>query len=146
MTPGKPFIVFMLDQQRFALPCSDVKRIVRIVEITPVPDLPKEILGVINMQGQLIPVLDIRQRLGLKPIESQLEDLLVIVENQKQIITFIVNQVNFDEFLDSSSVAGNEVISGLECVKSIVKNKSEIIHVLDINKLQMNRGDYGLVY
>jgi purine-binding chemotaxis protein CheW len=135
MTMSKPFIVFLLDEQRFALPCSDVKRIVRIVEITPVPDLPKGMLGVINMQGKLIPVLDLRHRLGLKPVESQLEDLLVIVEKQKQIMTFIVNQVNFYEFLDSSSVTGSDVIEGLECVEKIIKDKSGIIHVLNINKL-----------
>ncbi len=129
------FIVFLLDEQRFALPSSDVKRIVRIVEITPVPDIPKGMLGVINMQGQLIPVLDIRQRLGLKPAESQLEDLLLIVKNQQQIMTFIVNHVSFYEFMDSSTVSGTDVIAGIECIDKIIKDKVGIIHVLNINKL-----------
>lgn len=131
----KPFIVFLLDEQRFALPCSDVKRIVRVVAITPVPDIPKGMLGVINMQGQLIPVLDIRQRLGLKPAESQLDDLLVIVENQEQIMTFIANQVDFYEFMDSSSVRGSDVIAGIECVDKIIKDTKGVIHLLNINKL-----------
>lgn len=132
---AKPYIVFLLGEQRFALPCNEVKRIVRIVEITPMPDLPKEMLGVINMQGQLIPVLNIRQRLGLAPTEYQLEDLLVVTENQKQIIAFIVNQVSFYEFMDSASVSSTDIMAGIECVDKIIKDKKGVIHVLNINKI-----------
>ena len=58
-------MVFTLDRQRYALPLSVVERVVRMIEITPVPHTPDIVLGVINAQGRVIPVVDIRRRFRL---------------------------------------------------------------------------------
>ena len=58
-------VVFRVDEQRFALPLSTVERLLRAVEITPVPDAPAIMLGAIDVHGRVLPVLDIRRRFRL---------------------------------------------------------------------------------
>ena len=62
MNQAPCFVVFRLDEQHYAVPLSVVERIVRMVDITPVPKTPEIVLGVINVQGSVIPVVDIRRR------------------------------------------------------------------------------------
>ena len=61
-TAPDQIVVFALDEPRYALPLSAVERVVRAVEITPLPKAPEIVLGVINMQGQVVPAVDIRKR------------------------------------------------------------------------------------
>jgi purine-binding chemotaxis protein CheW len=58
-------VVFTLGQQRYGLPLSSVERAARIVEITPLPNAPEIVLGVINVQGRLMPVVNLRHRFRL---------------------------------------------------------------------------------
>ncbi|MDD2853048.1 MAG: chemotaxis protein CheW, partial [Desulfuromonadaceae bacterium] len=70
-----------LDQQRYGLPLGVVERVVRMVEITTVPMNPGFILGVINVQGNIIPVLDLRRRFGLPERPVELSDQLIIIRS-----------------------------------------------------------------
>ncbi|MFQ5632726.1 MAG: chemotaxis protein CheW, partial [bacterium] len=58
-------LVFTIDDQQFGLPMSQVERIIRAVEVRPVPEAPDYINGVINMQGRVIPVVNLRKRFRL---------------------------------------------------------------------------------
>ncbi len=59
------YIVFTLDEQRYALHLSAVERVICVVEITPLPKAPEIVLGIINVGGQIIPVIDMRKRFRL---------------------------------------------------------------------------------
>jgi purine-binding chemotaxis protein CheW len=76
--------VFSLDAQPFALPLAVVERVVRAVAVTPLPRMPQIILGVINLQGRIIPVINLRKLFGLEaadaPPELELSDYLIIVQ------------------------------------------------------------------
>ena len=60
LTHATPFVVFTLDEQRYALRLSAVERIVRAVEVIPLPETPKIVIGMINVQGRVMPVVNIR--------------------------------------------------------------------------------------
>lgn len=66
-------VVFAFDEQRYALHLSAVERIVRMVEITPLPKAPEIVLGVVNVQGRIVPIVNIRKRFltGLKSHENR---------------------------------------------------------------------------
>jgi purine-binding chemotaxis protein CheW len=66
-------VVLTLDEQRYALHLSAVERIVRMVEITPLPKAPQIVLGVVNVQGRIVPIVNIRKRFstGLKSHEKR---------------------------------------------------------------------------
>ena len=71
-------VVFTLAGQQLALPLAAVERIVRVVDVTPVPDAPPVVLGVINVQGRVVPVLDLRVWFGPPAPELDLNDKLII--------------------------------------------------------------------
>jgi purine-binding chemotaxis protein CheW len=62
---GTEVLVFEVAGQRYALPTRDVRELVRAVTITPLPDAPPVIEGVVNVRGRVLPVLDVRARFGL---------------------------------------------------------------------------------
>ena len=81
MTRPGQIIMFALDQQRYGIPLDLVERVVRMVEITQLPTSPGLIHGVINVQGKILPVLDLRQRLGLPRRRVELSDQLIIMRS-----------------------------------------------------------------
>ena len=87
-------VVFTLDEQRYAVPLSAVERIVRLVEITPVPHTPEIILGVINVQGRILPVVNIRRRFRLPARELHPSDHLLIARTSKRTVALVVDAVS----------------------------------------------------
>ncbi len=63
---SEQLVVFYLDKEEYALPVNAVREITKLSEITPVPDSPPYLKGIINLRGKAIPVIDIHQRLGLR--------------------------------------------------------------------------------
>lgn len=129
------WVIFTIDEQRYGLPCSIVKRITRIVDITPVPNMPEGVLGLINVQGQIILVIDICQRLGLPTLAYKLQDALVIAESGMQTIGFVVNESTYVESFETSIVQDQKLVAGVECIDRIVKDKAGIIYILNLEKL-----------
>ncbi len=75
-------IGFWLDGHRFGLELSAVERVVRMVEITPLPNAPAIVMGAINVEGRIIPVVDIRARLGLPQRAVRPSDALILARLQ----------------------------------------------------------------
>jgi len=71
-------VVFTLDEQRYALRLSAVERIVRVVEVPPLPKAPEIVLGIVNVQGRVLPVVNIRRRFRLPEREAGLRDQLIL--------------------------------------------------------------------
>lgn len=78
------FVVFDVDEKHYALPLEDVVRALRMVAVTPVPDVPPWVVGVINMAGDILPVVDLRPLFGLTPKAIELSDRLLVVCTQGQ--------------------------------------------------------------
>jgi purine-binding chemotaxis protein CheW len=85
-------VVFSLDQFRFALPLTSVERVVRATEVTPVPHAPPTVSGVIDMQGEIITVLDVRQRMGLPRRAVGLTDEFLIARMRGTIVALVVDR------------------------------------------------------
>ncbi len=86
-------LVFTLDRGQFALLLSSVLRVVRAVEITPLPQAPEIILGVVNLQGALVPVIDVRRRFGLPGRAVRLEDRLILAVTPRRTLALPVDSV-----------------------------------------------------
>ncbi len=67
-------LVFHLDEQRYAIKLSEVKKVTRAVQITNLAEAPEFLLGLINLQGDIIPIIDIRRALHLPDREMELSD------------------------------------------------------------------------
>jgi purine-binding chemotaxis protein CheW len=76
---GKLQVVgFRVGQELFAIPIEAVHEIVRVPTITAVPDSPRSVAGVMNLRGKIIPVIDLRVRLGVEPVADGKNRVLVV--------------------------------------------------------------------
>lgn len=95
------YLCFTLDEQSFAVPITVVREIVEMQEITPVPHMPEYLRGVVNLRGQIIPIIDLRLRLGLDFREYDRRTCIVIVAYEDKQIGLVVDRmdevVHFDE-------------------------------------------------
>jgi purine-binding chemotaxis protein CheW len=129
-------IVFSIDEQRYALPLSTVERVVRAVEVTTLPKAPVIVLGVVNVQGRIIPVVNIRRRFGLQEQEINLNDHMVIACTSKRNIAFLADNVSgVIGIPEKEVVKPEEILPGIEYVKGIVKQDDGMIHILDIDSI-----------
>jgi purine-binding chemotaxis protein CheW len=87
------YVIFRVDRQSYALHLKHVTRALRMVALTTVPDAPPWIMGVINLAGQIVPVLDLRLRLGLARREPELNDRILIVNTHDQSVAVPVDEV-----------------------------------------------------
>jgi purine-binding chemotaxis protein CheW len=129
-------VIFHLDEKRYAIASDKIKRIIRAVEITAMPNKSKKILGIINLHGTIITVLDLRQLLDLPSTTLGVNDYIIIMKNSEQNIAFIVNQVNFIEAELSDIISIKKTVhSNLEFSDKVLKDPEGPINFLDIDQL-----------
>lgn len=86
-------VVFRLSSEEYALPITKVKDINRIMPLTKMPKSPAFMKGVINLRGEIIPVVDLRERFGLTTNEATDDSRIMIVDFNNQLIGIIVDGV-----------------------------------------------------
>lgn len=128
------FVTFSLDEQRYALPLSIVERVVRVVEVTPLPKAPEIVLGVINVQGQVIPVINLRRRNRLPERALQLSDHLILARAAQRTVALVVDAVNgVVECAEREVLPAQQVLPGLEYVSGMVKREDGVMLIQDLD-------------
>jgi purine-binding chemotaxis protein CheW len=90
---GQVLLVFQLDAQRYALHLAAVLRVLPMMAIEPLPGAPAVIAGIINVGGQVLPVLDARRRFGLPGRDARLSDVLVLVRARSRLFALAADGV-----------------------------------------------------
>ena len=88
------YMVFVINNQKYALSSKYITEIIVILPITKVPFLPEYMKGIINLRSTIIPVMDARMRFGMEPIEYSERTCIIIIENEANKIGLIVDAVN----------------------------------------------------
>ena len=88
------YMVFVINNQKYALSSKYIREIIEILPITKVPFLPEYMKGIINLRSTIIPVMDARMRFGMEPIEYSERTCIIIIENEANKIGLIVDAVN----------------------------------------------------
>ncbi|MFN0079013.1 MAG: chemotaxis protein CheW [Prosthecobacter sp.] len=129
------WVVFNLDEQEFAVALAVVERVVRAVEVTPIPEAPHGVRGVINFQGRIVPVFDLWTRFGLPTREVRTTDHLVIAHTYWRTVALLVNSV-------TSVVSRGEVqitptagiLPQLDMVTGVMKRDGSLVLVHDLER------------
>ncbi len=79
---AETWVLFLLDGQTYGLHIWEVERIVRAVEVKPLPESPPHIRGIVNVQGQVLPVVDLRVRFGLPTRDIRVDDHFIIARTK----------------------------------------------------------------
>lgn len=128
-------VVFSLEGQRYALPLEAVTRIVRAVEVTPLPGAPPVVLGAIDVEGRILPVLDIRMRFGLQMREIDPSQQFVIATAGRRTVVLVVDESHgLIEFAQSDLVGSSAIAPGAEHFEGMVRLGDGLALLHDLEK------------
>lgn len=128
-------VVFYLDELRMALALSTVERVVRAVYFSQLPDAPQIVLGVVNLQGRIIPVVNMRARFRLPDREVALTDRLIIAQTGRRTAALFVDSVaGVVEYPGPALVGAGDILSGLEYVTGVAKLDDGMIFIHDLDR------------
>jgi purine-binding chemotaxis protein CheW len=138
-------VVFALSDLRCALQLSDIDRILRAVETSPVPKAPQIVIGLINVQGCIVPVLNIRKLLHLPEIEMTLNDRIIIARTIRFPIAILVDYVQgVVEFNEQEIIAPEKLYPGIEFLDGVTMLKGDIIYIYNLNKFLSLEEEEGI--
>lgn len=131
-------VTFIVGKEEFAVDIILVHEIIRMIQITKVPNSPEFVDGVINLRGRIIPVINLRYKLGLKNKETDKNTRIIVVEVNNNTIGFIVDSVR--EVLripESITEAPPELSTNVKSnfIKSVGKLDDRLIILVDIKKI-----------
>ena len=127
-------VVFSLDEGRYALRLAAVGQIVRAVEITPLPQAPGIILGIVNVQGRIVPVFDIRKRFRLPERETALGDHLLLARTARREVAFVADRVlGVVTRAEEEMTRAERIVPGLDYVEGVVKLDDGLVFIHDLD-------------
>jgi purine-binding chemotaxis protein CheW len=91
--PVIQLVTFRLQEETYGINVMQVQEVLRVSEIAPVPGAASYVLGIINLRGNVVTVIDTRQRFGLMPTEVTDNTRIVIIEADKQVVGILVDSV-----------------------------------------------------
>lgn len=128
-------VVFLLDAQRFALYLSAVDKVVLVVDVTPLAQAPQAVLGIVNVQGMVVPVFNMRQRFHLPEREILLTDRLIVAHTASRPVAMIVDAVaDIVEYTTQQLIPAAHVLPDIEYVDGIVKLDDGLILIHHLDK------------
>jgi purine-binding chemotaxis protein CheW len=127
-------VLFVLDGQKYALPLHVVDRVLRAVEVTPLPEAPPVIAGVFSLHGRPVPVIDLRRRFKLPDRGIDVDDHFIVARSSTMLVALPVDEaLGLAKGLDDERVPAADVVPDLNYVDSVVAAGAEMVFVLDID-------------
>ena len=105
-----------------------------MVEITPLPKAPEIVIGIVNIQGRIIPVVDIRKRFRLPKREMNLNDKIILSQTSKRSVGIMVDSVvNVIEYPKQEVIIPEKILPGIEYIEGVAKLEGglTLIHNID---------------
>jgi len=136
------YLTFKLDEELFAVDISKVREVLEFTTMTKVPRTPDFMRGVINLRGNVVPVVDMRLKLGLTMTEKTVDTCVVIseveVDGERTVLGALVDSVQEVIDLDVSSIAppprmGSRVDTAV--IRGMGKREEQFIMILDLDRV-----------
>lgn len=136
--PVIQLVTFRLQDETYGINVMQVQEVLRISEIAPVPGAPPYVLGIINLRGNVVTVIDTRSRFGLSNTETDDSSRIVIIESEQQVVGILVDSVAEvvelrQSEIDSAPNVGNEESS--RYIQGVASHNDDLLIVVDLNKL-----------
>lgn len=131
-------VCFKLAEEEYAVDITRVQEVIRVQKITPVPQMPEFVLGVVNIRGNVVPVLDLRKKfkLALKPFDDLTKILVITIDNI--LISFIVDEILDNIKLDQEHIDPAPSVKmqiEKECVRGVGLTEGRMIIILDLPRI-----------
>jgi purine-binding chemotaxis protein CheW len=131
-------VVFRLDTENYGIDIFRVNEIIRLREITPLPQTDAHLKGLVNLRGKTIPVVDLRIRFGLPENEEGETTRIIVVDTDSGNVGIVVDEVCEVLTLDDEEREDTPVLVADNCVdyvRGVAKRDSRLITLLDLDKV-----------
>lgn len=133
------YIVIKIDNEQYGIDIKYIDNIVRMGKITRVPKVQRYFKGVINLRGEVIPVMDLRVKFGIEEMKETKDTRIIILKLDKQstvgIIVDAVREVVSLREIDMEKVTANTADSRTQYISVIGKHENELISIINIINL-----------
>src|SRR6201993_2409313 len=129
---------FRVGNETYGVPITALHEIVRVPEITAVPDAPEYMEGVINLRGKIVSVIDLRKRFGIKEAAASRRNRILVVEHNGRLNGLIVDSASEVLKIAAADIEPPPAVlqeGGLNCVTGLGKYRGRLIMLLDMSKL-----------
>ncbi|MFN4262307.1 MAG: chemotaxis protein CheW [Thioalkalivibrionaceae bacterium] len=135
---SSPFVTFGLGGETYAIDVLQVQEVLKVPEIAPVPGAPSFILGIINLRGNVVTVLDARSRMGLDPQEPDDASRIVIIDIGDQNVGVLVDSVAevvqiAADAIDATPEVGND--ESARFIRGVTNTDDGLIIIINVNRL-----------
>ncbi len=131
-------ISFQVFDKTFGLLILEIQEIIRIKKVTPLPNVPEYVRGVLNLRGNIIPIIDMRRRLNFPSIEYNEFTRIIITNQNEHLAGLIIDKINEVITVDKDKIKTNFTnYRGVsqEVLNGIVEDKKNLILLLNLKKL-----------
>lgn len=136
--PVLQWVTFHLAGETYGVNVMQVQEVLRYTEIAPVPGAPAYVLGIINLRGNVVTVIDTRHRFGLDPGDTTDNTRIVIIEAEKHVVGILVDSVAEVVYLRQSEIetapnVGND--DSAKFIQGVCHKNGELLILIELNKL-----------
>lgn len=128
------FLCFGLNEEQYAIPLLSVKEVIAMPDVTPVPSTPNYFLGIMNLRGQVISIIDLRTKFGFKTDKTQ-ETCVIICDLNGLSLGVVVSGVHNVLAVDTSDISARPDLQGnktSDYVTGVVKRDKRLILLIEI--------------
>ena len=132
------FVVFMLGEERYGVDILNVSTISEYMDITKVPDAPVYVDGIINLRGDIIPVINLKKRFNIAETKISDDTRIIIYSIEGVAIGFLVDEASQVLRIDSGNIEATPAIlrgADREYISGVGKHEGKIIIILDFAKI-----------
>ncbi len=136
--PVLQWVTFKLAGETYGINVMQVQEVLRYSEIAPVPGAPPYVLGIINLRGNVVTVIDTRHRFGLEPGDVTDNTRIVIIEADNHVVGMLVDSVAEGVYLRQSEIetapnVGNE--ESAKFIQGVCHKNNELLILIELDKL-----------
>lgn len=132
------YVTFRLEEETYGINVMQIQEVLRYTEIAPVPGAPDYVLGIINLRGNVVTVIDTRKRFGLMQAEVSDHTRIVVLELEGQVVGVLVDSVAEVVYLRQSEIetapnVGNE--ESARFIQGVCNKSGELIILVEFEKM-----------
>lgn len=135
--PVNQWVTFRLGDETYGVNVMQVQEVLRITEIAPVPGAPDFVVGIINLRGNVVTVIDTRKRFGLYPKDPDDASRIVIIEAENQVIGILVDSVAEVVELRANEIESAPTVGSEESsryIQGVTSRNGELLILVDLNR------------
>lgn len=146
LSNSNKYLTFWTDNQLFGISISNIVQIIKMQEITKIPNFPEYAKGIITIRGNVIPVIDVRIKLHKEEIDYNDKSCIIVANLQETPVGFIVDSINEVIKIEDDKISPPpKMTTNDTCLTGIAKINDKVILIIDLEHMFNNEESLSLI-